>query len=68
MRTTVDDYTVILRPVITEMGAGIHAEAFIPGDDGLKHNRRVFTDYTVKTQRAMLRRVTYYLKYRDPGK
>lgn len=68
MRVTVDDYTVILRPVITEMGEGIQAEAFIPGGDGLKHNLRVFRDYTVKTQRAMLRKVTYYLKYRDPGK
>ena len=67
MNVTINDYTVILRPDRTEFGDCIKAIVYVEKNDGRKTNVREFVDYGCKTQKQMLRRVRYYLEYRDNG-
>jgi len=67
MNVTINDYTVILRPDRTEFGDCIKAIVYVNKNDGRKINLREFVDYGCKTQKQMLRRVKYYLDYKDNG-
>ena len=67
MNVTINDWTVILRPDKTVNGDCIRAFAYIEKDNGTRTNLREFVDYDCKTQKQMLRKVKYYLEYKDNG-
>ncbi len=67
MNVKIDNYTVILRPDRTKFGDCIKAIVYVEKNDGRKTNVREFVDYGCQTQKQMLRKIRYYLEYRDNG-
>lgn len=67
MKVKINDYTVILRPDRAEFGDCIKAIVYVEKNDSRKTNVREFVDYGCQTQKQMLRKIRYYLEYRDNG-